>query len=35
MARFIIKNVFLSGNENERMNKIKGIIIDQINRNLW
>ncbi|SEW37972.1 hypothetical protein SAMN05421659_11399 [[Clostridium] fimetarium] len=33
MTRYIVKNIFLTNSEVERMNKIKMIIIEQINRN--
>jgi len=33
MTRVVIKNVFLISTEQERTNKIKRIIIDEINRN--
>jgi len=33
MTKFLIRNLYLSGNEEERMRRIKSIIIEQINRN--
>jgi len=33
MTKFLIKNIFLLSNDKERKNKIKSIIIEQINRN--
>ena len=35
MTKFLIRNIFLSSNEKERMRKIKSIIIEQINRYQW
>jgi len=35
MARFVITNIFLTSDEKERMNKIRNIIIEQINRNQY
>jgi len=34
VTRFIVKNIFLTRNEKERMDRVKKIIIEQINRSI-